>query len=249
MFVLKDLNGKITMLTAYDFPTARIIDEAGIDFILVGDSLAMTMLGMENTKNVGMQEMLHHTKAVVKAVKNAVVVGDMPAGSYSNEEIAKVNAGKFKEIGVEIVKIEGCRPEIVKAIQSQGLKVMGHLGLLPQTAENYKVQGRKEEEAERILKEAKTLDGLGLEFIVLECIPIELAKKITEEVNAKTIGIGAGPYCNGQVLVIHDLLGLGNKFKFVKQYADLSEVIGKAVSSFIQDVKAGEFPKEEHSFK
>lgn len=252
---IKEKKGKekITVLTAYDFCFAQILDEAGIDIILVGDSVGTTILGYSNTIPVSINEMIHHTKAVARAAKRALVVIDMPFMSYQESiERAKRNAGRMiKESGAEAVKIEGGErmKEVIKAIVDIDIPVMGHIGLTPQsyhTFGGYKVQ----REEERLIKDAKAIEEAGAFSIVLECIPRQIAKKITEEVSIPTIGIGAGPDCDGQVLVIHDLLGLLGNFrpKFVKQYAKLREVVKKAVSEYIEEVKRGVFPDDSHSF-
>ena len=241
---------KIVMLTAYDYQTAKLIDEVGVDLILIGDSLGMVVLGHKDTKNVTMQEMIHHTKAVVNGVKNSLIIGDMPIHTYDTVDDALVNAKKFIEVGAHGVKIEGNKPNIIKALLKEGIPVMGHLGLLPQTTEKYSVKGKEEIEAEKIYKDALELEKLGVFSIVLECVPENLAKKITDSVKIPTIGIGAGKYCRGQVLVINDLLGMDDSFKpkHVKKYADLSKTIKNAVSKFKEEVLEGKFPDDEHTF-
>jgi 3-methyl-2-oxobutanoate hydroxymethyltransferase len=248
---------KITMLTAYDYPFAKIVDEAGVDIILVGDSLAMVVQGLENTLPITMDEMIYHTKMVSRAAERAMVVGDMPFMSYqcSIEEAVR-NGGRFlKEAGAEAVKMEGGREvvEKVEAMVRADIPVMAHIGLTPQAIHRmggFKVQGRTEEAQKRLIEDAKMLQDAGAFSIVLEAIPMSLAKRITEELSIPTIGIGAGPHCDGQVLVIHDLLGLFERFvpKFVKRYANLKEEALSAIRSFIREVENGEFPKEEHSF-
>ncbi len=248
---------KITMLTAYDYPMARILDEVGIDIILVGDSLANVVLGLEKTKQVGMTEMIHHAKAVRRAVKNAFVVGDMPFSAYqSHPGQAVLNAKRFmKEAGCDAVKIEWfdrCLDVTKKMIKS-GIPVMGHVGLTPQTADRLgglKVQGRDAQSAKRIINNAVALDEAGVFSIVLECIPTEIAKIITKKVKCPTIGIGAGKFCNGQVLVTYDLLGLSQMHipKFVKQYANLHQNILQAVTGFKKEVVNGKFPDKAHSY-
>ncbi len=241
---------KITMLTAYDFPMAKLVEKAGIDLILVGDSLGMVVLGFKDTKSVTMDDMVRHTAAVARGVEKTPVIGDMPIGSYETGESAVKNATRLIEAGALAVKFEGNKPEVIKALAKAGIPAMGHLGLLPQTAEKYCVQGKEIAEAEKILKDAKELDSLGAIAIVLECVPSKLAKKITESISAPTIGIGAGKFCSGQVLVITDLLGINPSFrpKFVKKYASLAEEIEKAVLEFKQDVLDEKFPAEENSF-
>jgi 3-methyl-2-oxobutanoate hydroxymethyltransferase len=242
-------NKKVVMLTAYDCQVARLVEQAGIDLILVGDSLGMVVLGYESTKQVTMQEMLHHTRAVARGARDTPIIGDMPIGSYATPQLAVENARKFIEAGAKGVKVEGCVAGVIKELVSEGIPVMGHLGLLPQTAEKYKLVG-KGDDAERIFRDAQTVDKLGVFSLVLECVPEQLAKRITENVKSITIGIGAGKYCDGQVLVINDLLGMDESFKpkYVKKYANLSEIIKKAVVDFREEVKNGRFPDDAHSF-
>lgn len=249
---------KITMLTAYDFPFARIVDEAGIDIILVGDSLGMVIQGRDNTLSVTMDEMIYHASIVSRAVKNCLVVGDMPYLSYQlSVEEAIRNAGRFiKEAGAHGVKIEGGIEvsDKVKAMVRAEIPVMGHIGLTPQAIlrmGGFKVQGRTDEARKRLIEEAKALEDAGVMSIVLEAIPLDLAKEITDSLSIPTIGIGAGPYCDGQVLVIHDLLGLFDRFvpKFVKRYGDLKSIAIDAIKRFKDEVEKGEFPGEEHSFR
>jgi 3-methyl-2-oxobutanoate hydroxymethyltransferase len=249
---------KITMLTAYDYPFAKIVDEAGIDAILVGDSLSMVVQGLENTLPVTMDEMVYHTKLVSRACKNAMVIGDLPFMSYqiSIEDCIR-NAGRFlKEAGASAVKIEGGSEvtDHIKAMIKADIPVMAHIGLTPQAIHKiggYKVQGKTEDSANRLLEDAHALEDAGAFSIVLEAIPMGLAKKITEELSIPTIGIGAGPHCDGQVLVLHDLLGLFERFlpKFAKRYTNLKEESIKAILKFKEEVENGIFPTEEHSFK
>jgi 3-methyl-2-oxobutanoate hydroxymethyltransferase len=250
--VVRRLKGvrKVVMLTAYDYQMAKILDAVGVDVILVGDSLGMVVLGYGDTKSVTMADMVRATEAVARGAEDAVIVGDMPIGTYSSAEEALRNALRFVDAGADAVKIEGNKPGIIEALISSGIPVMGHLGLLPQTAEQFKVRGKKREEAERIYKEALEIDGLGVFSIVLECVPIRLSKRITEAVGCPTIGIGAGATCDGQVLVVNDMLGMeeGFKPKHVKRYAHLSETIREAVLSFMEDVQDGKFPDDAHSF-
>ncbi|RMF95469.1 MAG: 3-methyl-2-oxobutanoate hydroxymethyltransferase [Candidatus Schekmanbacteria bacterium] len=254
---MKERGEKISMLTAYDFQFARLLDEAGIEVILVGDSLGNVMLGYENTLPVTMDDMLHHTKAVARGRKRALLVVDMPFMSYQvNPEKALVNASRFlKEGGAEAVKLEGGEEyaETVKKLTTAGIPVMSHIGLMPQAVHRiggYSVQGKKEEDEKRILKDAKALADAGAFAIVLEKVPTLLAKKVTESVPIPTIGIGAGPYCDGQVLVIYDMLGFDDKFKprFLKQYANLKKEIIKAVSRFKKEVKEKKFPTKKHGY-
>jgi len=241
---------KIVILTAYDFQIAKILDNIGIDIILVGDSLGMVVLGYKDTKAVTMQEMLHHTRAVARGAKRTPVVGDMPINTYNTAADALKNAKGFLNAGAHAVKIEGNKPRIIKALLDEGIPVMGHVGLLPQTAESYRVRGKEEAEAEKIFSDALEVDKLGVFTIVLECIPENLAKKITEAVEAPTIGIGAGKHCDGQVLVINDMLGFDESFtpKYLKRYASLSQVIREAVTRFKEEVLEGKYPDKEHTY-
>jgi 3-methyl-2-oxobutanoate hydroxymethyltransferase len=246
---------RFPMLTAYDFPTAQILDQAGIPVLLVGDSVANNVLGYESTLPVTMEEMLHHARAVARGATGALLVGDMPFLTYqtSTEEAIR-NAGRFlKEAGMHAVKIEGPLFELAEALVSRGIPVMGHLGLTPQSVHamgGYRVQARTDEAAERLLSDALSLDKSGVFSLVLEGIPTEVARRVTEAVTMPTIGIGAGPHCDGQVLVINDLLGLNDRVpKFVKKYANLREEIARAARAFADDVGAGEFPDEEHSYR
>lgn len=253
----KEKKEKITMLTAYDYATAAILDEAGIDMILVGDSLGMVVLGYENTLAVTMEDMIHHSKAVARASKKAMVVGDMPFLSYHiSIEDAVRNAGRFiQEAGVHAVKVEGGteRVETIKAILNAQIPVVGHIGLTPQSVHQmggFKVQGKDIDSANKLIRDAKALEDAGVFAIVLECVPSELAKRISEKVSVPTIGIGAGVDCDGQVLVINDILGIyqGNSPKFVKQYINLQPLILEAVSSYKNEVETGTFPGDEHCF-
>lgn len=249
---------KLTMLTAYDYSTAKLIDESGINSILVGDSLGMVMLGYEDTLSVTMEDMIHHTKAVSRGSKNALVVVDMPFMSYQPSVYdAVVNAGRLMREGrANAVKLEG-GVEIVKQIRgivNASIPVIGHIGLTPQSVNafgGFKVQGKDEENARRLLKEAKAIEEAGAFAIVLECVPSKLSKFISESISIPTIGIGAGKGCDGQVLVYQDMLGMYSKFtpKFVKKYEDIGEKMKDAFSAYIREVKAGVFPSEEHEFK
>ena len=248
---------KITMMTAYDYPTAGLVDQAEIDTILVGDSLGMVVLGYDSTVPVTMDEMIHHCKAVCRGAKRAFVVGDMPFMSYQvSIEKAVENAGRFiKEAGCECVKLEGGTEmvPVVEAITVAGIPVCAHIGLTPQTAtklSGFKVQGKDAEGAKKLVQSAKDLEAAGAFMIVLECIPDLVAKRITDELQIPTIGIGAGKYCDGQVLVYHDLVGLFERFtpKMVKQYVNLAPQIREALIQYRQEVEAGTFPGPEHSF-
>ena len=247
----------ITCLTAYDYATARIVDEAGIDMVLVGDSLAQTMLGYENTLSVTMDEMLHHVKAVRRGVKSALLVADMPYGSYQVDlNDAVRNATRFvKEGGAEVVKIEGGekRAELIRHIIDAEIPVAGHIGLTPQSVNvmgGYKVQGKNLSGVEQLMRDAVALDRSGVACIFLEGIPREVAALITAEVEAPTIGIGAGPECDGQVLVFHDIVNLsfGPPAKFVRRYGDAAVLIAQAVRAFRADVKSHQYPSDEESY-
>jgi 3-methyl-2-oxobutanoate hydroxymethyltransferase len=242
---------KIIMLTAYDFQIARILDKVQIDIILVGDSLGMVFQGNPDTKKVTMSAMLYHTRAVTQGAKNTLIVSDMPIHSYDTPKEALSNAKQLLDAGAHAVKIEGNQSAVIKVLLENNIPVMGHVGLLPQTAERYRVQGKTPQEAEQIWRDALELDKLDVFSIVLECIPKWLARKITHDVKAPTIGIGAGKDCDGQVLVITELLGLvGDRPlpKFVKKYANLYEIIVKAVTEFVNEVKSGKYPEKCHTY-
>ncbi len=247
----------ISCLTAYDYASARLVDEAGIDIVLVGDSLAMTMLGYENTLSVTVEEMLHHTKAVRRGVKKALLLGDMPYGSFhvSAEEAVR-NASRFvKEAGVEAVKIEGGekRAELIRCVIDAEIPVAGHIGLTPQSVNvmgGYKVQGKSLTAIEQLMRDAVALDRAGVVCLFLEGIPREVAALITAEISVPTIGIGAGPECDGQVLVFHDLLNLsfGQPAKFVRHYGDGAALITQAVQAFRADVGSRQYPSDAESY-
>lgn len=255
---IRDKKGKekIVALTAYDFPFARIEDEAGIDIVLVGDSLGMVLLGYDSTTRVSIREMLHHTKAVSRAVKQALVAADMPFGSYGSPEQAFRNARRFiGEGGADAVKLEGGEPaaRTVKTLVQGGIPVMGHLGMTPQTATflgGYKVQGREPRKAQQILEDAQTLEEAGIFSLVLECVPYRLAEKITKKISCPTIGIGAGPKTDGQIVVLHDLLGFEGPVhpRFVRRYGDFEKAARKAFSRYRSDVRSGAFPSLKESF-
>jgi 3-methyl-2-oxobutanoate hydroxymethyltransferase len=242
------------MLTAYDFPTAELLDEAGIPVLLVGDSVGNNVLGYENTLPVTMDEMLHHTRAVSRGVSNALVVGDMPFLSYQvSVEDGIRNAGRFlKEGGAGAVKIEGAQIELVHTLSDLGIPVMAHVGLTPQSVHGlggYRVQGRGEEAARRVADQAAALEKAGAFAIVLEAMPADLAAELTRTLQIPTIGIGAGPGTDAQVLVLHDLLGLSERLpRFARAYADLRGAISEAAGAFAADVAAGRFPDHEHSY-
>ena len=254
----KQNGDKITMLTSYDYSTAKLIDEAGVNTILVGDSLGTVILGYEDTLPVTMEDMIHHTRAVTRGAKNALVIADMPFMSYQTSVCDAVkNAGRLiKEGGAQAVKLEGgaAVKEQIKAIVNASIPVVGHIGLTPQSINafgGFKVQGKSEESARKIIEDAKIIEEAGAFMLVMECVPERLAKIITESVNIPTIGIGAGKYCDGQVLVYQDMLGMFTDFvpKFVKKYADVGEIMKNAFSEYIKEVKSGAFPAEEHTFK
>jgi len=254
---MKERGEKITMLTAYDTPMARILDEAGIDIFLVGDSVGSVVAGYPNTLPVTIDQMIYHTQTVARGTKRAFVVIDMPFMSYqASVEDAKRNAGRMiKESGAEAVKLEGGKKmeDAIRAICDIDIPVMGHIGLTPQSIHQfggYKVQGKAEEQKRRIIEDALAVEDAGAFAIVLECIPTEVAREITQRLRIPTIGIGAGVHCDGQVLVIHDLLGLLGDFrpKFVKRYVDVRRVISEATADYIREVRTGVFPAEEHSY-
>lgn len=254
----KQKNDKLSMLTAYDYSTAKIIDEAGINGILVGDSLGMVCLGYEDTLSVTMEDMIHHTSAVTRGAKNTLVVADMPFMSYQTCVYdAVVNAGRLiKEGRAQAVKLEGgievC--DKIEAIVKASIPVMGHIGLTPQSVNafgGFKVQGKDEEAAKKLIEEALAIEKAGAFAVVLECVPAKLAAIISEKLSIPTIGIGAGVNCDGQILVYQDMLGLFSDFtpKFVKKYENLGEKMNIAFKKYIEEVKDGVFPAEEHSFK
>ena len=253
----KQKNERLTMLTAYDYSTAKLIDASGIDSVLVGDSLGMVMLGYEDTLSVTMEDMIHHTRAVARGVKDALVVSDLPFMSYQTSVYdAVVNAGRLiKEGRAQAVKLEGgievC-PQI-KAIVEASIPVMAHLGLTPQSVNafgGFKVQGKDEEAARSLIEQAKAVEAAGAFAVVLECIPAKLAELITQSISIPTIGIGAGNGCDGQVLVYQDMLGLYSDFtpKFVKRYAEIGPQMENAIEDYISEVKSGAFPAAEHTF-
>ncbi len=253
----KTMGKKMTMMTAYDYPTGHLVDQAGIDMILVGDSLGMVVLGYNSTVPVTMDEMIHHCKPVSRGVHSSFIIGDMPFMSYQvSIEQAIQNAGRFmQEGGCDSVKLEGGSEmaPVVKAIVTAGIPVCGHIGLTPQTAtklSGFKVQAKDAESAQELLRSAKDLEEAGAFIIVMECIPDLVAARITRELKIPTIGIGAGKDCDGQVLVYHDLVGLFEQFtpKFVKQYVNLAHQIKEALTRFKADVEEGRFPGPEHTF-
>jgi len=256
-FAANSTSKKITCLTAYDYPTARLMDEAGVDVVLVGDSVAMVALGYESTLPLTLDEALHHTKAVRRGVQRALVVADMPYGSYHGEiNEALRNAMRFvKEAGAEAVKVEGGerRLELIARLTEAEIPVMGHVGLTPQSVNalgGYRVQGKTPGTADQLLRDARSVEAAGAFAIVLEAIPRELATEITRAVRIPTIGIGAGPDCDGQVLVLHDMLGLTFQEapKFVRRYANVGEMISSAVREYCADVQSGSFPTDAESY-
>lgn len=252
----KECHQKIVALTAYDTPTAEILDAAGIDLILVGDSVGMVLLGYPSTRCVTMEEMIHHAKAVRRGVKRAFLVGDMPYRSYETPGVATRNARRFiEEAGCDAVKLEGGRKilPVLRRLREKGIPVQGHLGLLPQSVapgRPFRLQAKDPLSAKKLIEEAILLQEEGVFSLILECIPYEVARSVTGRLKVPTIGIGAGPFCDGQILVLHDLLGLFQKFtpRFVKPYAHLSHRIESAVQNFRRDVSKGTFPTLQHSF-
>ncbi|RBP42733.1 3-methyl-2-oxobutanoate hydroxymethyltransferase [Garciella nitratireducens] len=251
-------NQKLSMVTSYDYSMTKILDQAGIDGILVGDSLGMVALGYENTLSVTIEDMVHHTKAVARGAKNALIVSDMPFLSYHiNREDTIKNAGRLIQEGnAHAVKVEGGREILdkVEALIKAQIPVMGHLGLTPQSINmfgGFKVQGKSKSQIEKLIEDAKLLEEIGVFAIVLECIPEKIAKLITEKLSIPTIGIGAGRYCDGQILVVNDMLGMYSDFvpKFVKQYKNLKMDIEEAIQNYIEEINNGSFPEEKHIFK
>ncbi len=253
---LKQKGQKITALTAYDYPLAALVDSVGVDLVLVGDSLGMTFMGDDNTLKVTIEDVAYHTRAVRKGIKRALLVADMPFMSYHvSEEKALENAAELIREGAEAVKLEGRDgiTELIKSMLAGGIPVMGHIGLTPQSIHKlggFKIQGREEESAKKLEDDALALENCGIFALVLECVPVDVAQKITEKLSIPTIGIGAGQYCDGQIMVTDDLLGLQNNFKpkFVKQYAQLSSTISEAVAEYASEVKEGIFPDNSHSY-
>ena len=254
----KERGEKITMLTAYDYSMAKLIDQAGVNMILVGDSLGMVMLGYEDTLSVTMEDMIHHTRAVARGVKDTMVVADMPFMSYQTSVYDAVcNAGRrMKEGRANAVKLEGGREfaEHIRAITAASVPVVAHLGLTPQSLNafgGFKVQGKTEEAARKLLEDARAVEAAGAVAAVLECVPAKLAKVVTEQLHIPTIGIGAGAGCDGQVLVYQDMLAMFGDFKpkFVKQFGEIGTMMKEAFQRYIEEVKSGVFPAEEHTFK
>ena len=253
--IFKENGQKITCLTAYDASMAKLIDTAGVDIVLIGDSLGMVIKGAENTRSVSMKDMIYHTEIVAKACKQALVIADMPFHSYENSKTALANAKELINNGANMVKIEGGSEniDVIKALVSDGITVCGHLGLQPQLvvdSSGYKVQGRDKYSAQTILDNAKLLDSLGVSILVLECVPSDLAKSITNTIKIPTIGIGAGKECDGQVLVSYDMLGisLGKQPRFVRNFLNTENTISAAVKAFVSEVKKGNFPAQSESY-
>lgn len=247
---MKKLDSKIVALTCYDYSMARFLDEAGVDILLVGDSLAMVMMGEKDTKNIKIEDMIPFALGVFRGTKKAKVIFDMPVGSYetANEALENVELVQQKT-GIKIFKIEG-RPDIVEALTKKGIEVMGHTGLKPQTAEKNAVVGRSTQEWEAVESEAIAIEQAGAKWIVLECVPVNLAQQITNKLLVPTIGIGAGLHCDGQILVLYDMVNLYQEIqpKFVRHYANLGDELKKAVIEFVKDVKGEQFPLNKESF-
>ncbi len=255
---MKEQGEKISVLTAYDYPFAKLMDTAGIDMILVGDSVGSVFSGYENTLPVTMEEMIYHTRAVARGCDQALIIADLPFLSYQIDiRDARLNAGRLvKDGGAQAVKLEGGEhmADTIRAIVDMDIPVCGHVGLTPQSVHRmggFRVQGRQDEQVRKIIADAKAVEAAGAFAVVLEAIPAELAREISEQLTIPTIGIGAGPGCDGQVLVIHDILGLCDKYspKFVKRFADVSAIITQGIEQYIAEVKNGQFPGPEHSFK
>ncbi len=254
---MKKRGERIVALTAYDYPSALILDQVGVDLILVGDSAANVVYGRDTTLTIGMEEMLYHTRAVAAGVKRALVVGDMPFLSFQvSVSEAVANAGRFLKAGAEAVKLEGAGPvkEAISRLVELGIPVMGHLGLTPQSVHKfggYRLQARTAPEQDKLLADAKLLEDAGCFSLVLEKVPVGIAAQVTRELKIPVIGIGAGPDCDGQILVLHDMLGVFDTppFKFVKRYAELGGVVRRAVAEYCKEVRSGEFPDQDHSFR
>ena len=252
---MKQNGEKISYVTAYDFGQATLVEKSGIEMILVGDSLSMTMLGHESTVPLTTDQMIHHIRAVVKGAPSPMIVGDLVFGSYNETPEQAIHSANrlLKEGGCDVVKLEGCMPETVRRMVDAGIGVQGHIGLTPQTAGllgGFKLQGKNMDAARKIVDQAKSLEQAGAFSLVVECVPEELGRAITEAVKIPVMGIGAGRYCDGQVLVYHDLLGMFDRFrpKFVKKYADIGEQIVKALQEYKQEVRDVKFPSDEYVF-
>ena len=248
---MKSDGRRIVMLTAYDYPTARIVQAAGVDLILVGDSLGMVVHGFRTTRDVTMEMMLHHVAAVRRGAPDTHVVADMPYRSFDAADAAVENAERFRDVGADSVKVEGAVVEAVRALRRAGIEVMGHVGLTPQSATSTKARGRDPEEASAIRRDAKLLEEAGCYGVVLEHIPLGLSEQITAELAVPTIGIGGGPHCDGQVLILHDMLGMFDRFTppFVKRYAELGALAKAACAQYAEEVRRGVFPDLSHSTK
>ena len=253
LLAMKQRGEKIAALTAYDFYTTRIMDEVGVELILVGDSLGMVVLGYENTLPVTMEDMLHHVRAVTRAKPKALVVADMPFKTYDTVAAALENANRFQQAGADAVKIEGGQPvvEQVRALVAAGVPVLGHIGLLPQSiiqTGGYKVQGREPRSIEQLEHDAHALEAAGVFALVVECVVATVAERLTQAVRVPTIGIGSGPHCDGQIMVCTDMLGVFTRFKHVKRYANLADTMQQAFATYKREVESGEFPGPAQSF-
>lgn len=245
---LRDMKGrrKVAMLTVYDYPHARILDSCGLDILFVGDTLGEVELGFDRTSSVTMEMMLHHLGAVRRGVEETHLLADLPFGSYESPDQAILNARRLLDAGADSVKLEGAHSDVVEQLSSEGVDVMGHVGLQPQTARRYVRQGTKETSAQRIMGEARLMDAAGCYALVLEFMPFALAQEITQAISIPTIGIGAGPACDGQVLVLNDMLGLFDTVpRYVKKYAEMQKTVSDAGRAFARDVQEGTFPDAE----
>jgi len=253
--LFKEMGEKITCLTAYDSSIAKLIDDCGVDVVLIGDSLGMVIQGHKNTRSVKMQDMLYHTEIVANSCKQALVIADMPFQSYDSSELALINAQNLVNVGADMVKIEGGQEheEVFRVLSSNNINICGHLGLQPQMVtkpSEYKIQGKDKNSAELILNDALLLESLGISSLVLECIPSALAKEVSSRLNIPTIGIGAGKDCDGQVLVCYDMLGItqGKVPRFVRNFVSTEGTVPLAISAFVKEVKAGTFPTTSESY-
>lgn len=247
---MKTVGRPLVMLTAYDAQVALLLEEAGIDLLLVGDTLGMVFQGADTTRSVTLDHMAYHVSVVTRGAANTFVIGDLPFRTYDTPDAARRSARRLIEAGADAVKLEGNPPGVVEALAADGIPVMGHLGLLPQTASAFKVRGKQQEEAEQIARDAQAVESAGAFSLVLESVPESLAGRITDELTIPTVGIGAGRFCDGQVLVINDLLGLSTMHqpKFVKHYADLASVIRRAAGEYAREVRSRSFPDDEHTY-
>ena len=252
--VFKENGHKITCLTAYDASMAKLLDQVGVDAVLIGDSLGMVIQGAENTQSVSMDDMIYHTSIVSKACRDALIIADMPFKSYDNPQDALINAKALIDVGARMVKLEGGseHSEVIKTLISNNINICGHLGLQPQlivSSDDYRVQGRDENSAKAIIRNAASLESLGVSALVLECIPSDLAKTVSEKLKIPTIGIGSSKYCDGQVLVTDDLIGLNNtKIRFVKKFVNIKKYIKLGLKKFRLEVKLKKYPSQKHSY-